>query len=86
MFNLKSQSYMGVGSQRVKQNYEHIQAEEGHPGSSIRLSERPTIGERLGTIKCANVIESKETTLEDVLPLCILSINPLKNQALVGII
>ena len=69
----------------MKRSYEHIQAEESHPGSSVRLSEHPTIGERLGAIKRANVIESEETTLENVLPFFIFSVYPLRIKELSGL-
>lgn len=61
---------------KLKGNAQHVETEESHPSSSISLLQRSTSGERLGSVEETNVIQTKEASLEDVLTVEILSVDP----------
>ena len=54
----------------------HVETVEGHPGSSIGLSQGTTSGQGFGTIEYADVIEDEEASLEHIVSTLILSIYP----------
>jgi hypothetical protein len=60
---------------------EHVEAEERHPGRSVGLSKDATGGKRLGSVEGSDVVESEETSLEDVVSASVLSVNPPAKQA-----
>ena len=58
------------------QNVSHVQAVERHPRSPVRLSQRPTRGQWLRPVEDTYVIETKETSFEDVVATLVLAIDP----------
>src|SRR5262249_797766 len=55
---------------------EHIQRVHPHPGGAIRLLEMPTSGQHGAAIKDTDIVQAEETTLENVVAITILAIDP----------
>ena len=54
----------------------HVETEERHPGSSVRLSERTASGQWLGPVERTNVVETQESSFKDIVSIGILSVDP----------
>src|SRR5207249_8677739 len=55
---------------------EHIQAVHAHPGSAIRLLKMTSRWQGCTAVEDADVVQSQEATLKDVVSLAILAIDP----------
>ena len=56
--------------------FQHVLAEEGHPGGAVRLLEVAAGGERGAAVEDADVVEAEEAPLEDVLAEAVLAVDP----------
>src|SRR6202022_2013221 len=65
-----------VLSRKFQGNSEHVQAVHAHPAGTIRLLDMAPAGQRYVTVKNANIIQSQEAALEDILPSIVLAIDP----------
>lgn len=75
MFNLlqlHQQPTLGT----IFREHSHVQAIERHPSSAICLTQRASRRKGLGAIEQTDVIQPKETTLEDIVTAGILAIHP----------
>ena len=54
----------------------HVETEEGHPGSSIRLSESTASGQWFRSVEWTNVVETEESSFKDIVSIGILSVDP----------
>ena len=55
---------------------EHIQAVHGHPGGPVGLIDVTSGGEGFAPVEDADVVETQETALEDVVPVVVLAVDP----------
>lgn len=55
---------------------QHVEAEESHPRRPVRLAEGTAIRKRFGAIKRANIVESEEPTLENILTIAVFPVHP----------
>ena len=56
--------------------FQHVLAEEGHPGGAVGLLEVAAGGERGAAVEDADVVEAEEAPLEDVLAEAVLAVDP----------
>ena len=56
--------------------FQHVLAEEGHPGRAVRLLEVAAGGERGAAVEDADVVEAEEAPLEDVLAEPVFAVHP----------
>jgi hypothetical protein len=61
---------------QLKRNVEHRKGVEPHPPRPVRLTHRSARRETLGTIEGRDVVETEETTFEDVLAVLVFAVNP----------
>lgn len=54
----------------------HVETVKCHPSRSISLTKRPPSRQRFRTVENTDVIESQESTLEDILSACVLAVYP----------
>src|SRR6267154_3282813 len=67
----------------LRGDLEHVLTEERHPGRGVSLLEMPASGQRRRLVEHTDIVETKETTLEDVLPEAVLPVDPpveIRNQ------
>jgi len=55
---------------------QHIETEESHPCGPVCLAEGAPIRNGLRAIKRTNIVESKESTLKDILTVAVLPVHP----------
>lgn len=75
MFNLTNNEYIAKKNLGVTRS-SHIQTIKCHPSSAIRLTQVSTRGEWLRTVKDADIIKSKKSSLEYIVPPRILAVDP----------
>ena len=56
--------------------FQHVLAEEGHPGRAVRLLQVAAGGQRGAAVEDADVVEAEEAALEDVLAEAVLAVHP----------
>ena len=60
----------------LDRDFEHVLAEQRHPGGAVRLLEMTAGRQRRAAIEYADVVEPEEPAFEDVLAVAILAIHP----------
>lgn len=60
----------------LERNVQHVQTEECHPSGPVGLTQSTTGRQRLGTVERSDVVETQESTLEHVVAVGILSVDP----------
>src|SRR5215471_20520317 len=60
----------------LRRDFDHVLAEERHPGRAVRLFEEAAGGKRRAAIEDADVVETEEPALERVVALSILPVHP----------
>ena len=66
----------GVVGGEFHGEFQHVLAEEGHPGRAVRLLQVAAGGERGAAVEDADVVEAEEPPLEDVLAEAVLAVHP----------
>ena len=66
----------GVVGGEFHGEFQHVLAEEGHPGRAVRLLQVAAGGERGAAVEDADVVEAEEAPLEDVLAEAVLAVHP----------
>ena len=56
--------------------FQHVLAEEGHPGGAVRLLQVAARGERGAAVEDADVVEAEKAPLEDILAEAVLAVYP----------
>src|SRR5690348_5164518 len=64
-----------VGGQ-MQSDFEHVQAEHGHPAGTIGLLEQPASGETRAAIENADVVEAEEAAFKNIGAFGVFSIDP----------
>ena len=60
----------------LDREFQHVLAEEGHPGRAVRLLQVAAGGQRGAAVEDADVVEAEEAALEDVLAEAVLAVHP----------
>src|SRR5262245_2745829 len=60
----------------LRDDLEHVQTEQPHPGRAVRLFEIATSRQWRATIEHADVVQAQEAPLEDVLASTIFAVDP----------
>jgi len=58
----------GIMFGQFEGHIQHVETKESHPCSPVRLAEGATMRNGLRAIKRTNIVESKESTLKDIDP------------------
>ena len=66
----------GVVGGELHGEFQHVLAEEGHPGRAVRLLQVAAGGKRGAAVEDADVVEAEEAPLEDVLAEAVLAVHP----------
>ena len=61
---------------QFESNVQHVQRVEGHPSSGISLLESTTTRERFRAVENTDVIQTEKTTLENVVSVRVLAVDP----------
>src|ERR1700737_1405967 len=65
-----------VGERKFQRDSHHIQAKHAHPAGAVALLEVAAGGQRCAPVKYADVVQAQKATLEDILALRVLAVDP----------
>ncbi len=66
----------GVEGGDFEREFQHVLAEQSHPGRAVRLLQVAAGGKRGATVKDADVVETEEASFEHVLAEAVLAVHP----------
>src|SRR5258707_12417661 len=65
-----------IFAREFQRNGQHIKAVHPHPARAVGLLDVAARGKRRGAVKNADIVEAKESALENVHPFDVLAVNP----------
>ena len=65
-----------IGHRQFRGDFEHVLAEQRHPGGAVGLFQVTAGGQRRAAIEHADVVQSQEAALEDVAARTVLAVDP----------
>ncbi|KAG9796365.1 Six-hairpin glycosidase, partial [Aureobasidium melanogenum] len=76
ILRLKLGNLLISSGSNFERNVEHAETIKSHPPSAVCLLEDAARGQWLGSVEQTDIVQAEETTLENVFPFVVLSINP----------